>query len=159
MPSNHLILCCPLLFLSAVFPSIRVFSSELALCTPQPGSMRQMRAYSFGNTRTTLEPESRAHLCFLLGVPKLFSNRVFLVLAVTMVRSTGAGPHARIRQGEPGAPGARLCGQAWSRLLQGHRGEDRRRGTPGENVGKNSLCAGSLSPESAHSYFGGSRYF
>ena len=127
--------------------------------TPQPGSMRQMRAYSFGNTRTTLEPESRAHLCFLLGVPKLFSNRVFLVLAVTMVRSTGAGPHARIRQGEPGAPGARLCGQAWSRLLQGHRGEDRRRGTPGENVGKNSLCAGSLSPESSHSYFGGSRYF
>ena len=31
MPSNHLILCHPLLFLSSVFPSIRVFSSELAL--------------------------------------------------------------------------------------------------------------------------------
>jgi len=31
MPSNHLILCCPLLLLSSVFPSIRVFSSELAL--------------------------------------------------------------------------------------------------------------------------------
>ena len=31
MPSNHLILCCPLLFLPSVFPSIRVFSSELAL--------------------------------------------------------------------------------------------------------------------------------
>ena len=30
MPSNHLILCCPLL-LSSVFPSIRVFSSESAL--------------------------------------------------------------------------------------------------------------------------------
>ena len=26
MPSNHLILCCPLLFLPSVFPSIRVFS-------------------------------------------------------------------------------------------------------------------------------------
>ena len=31
MPSNHLILCCPLLFLPLVFPSIRVFSSGLAL--------------------------------------------------------------------------------------------------------------------------------
>ena len=31
MPSNYLILCCPLLLLPAVFPSIRVFSSESAL--------------------------------------------------------------------------------------------------------------------------------
>ena len=31
MPSNHLILCHPLLLLSSIFPSIRVFSSEWAL--------------------------------------------------------------------------------------------------------------------------------
>ena len=31
MPSNHLILCQPLLLLASVFPSIRVFSSESAL--------------------------------------------------------------------------------------------------------------------------------
>ena len=31
MPSNHLILCQPLLLQPSVFPSIRVFSSELAL--------------------------------------------------------------------------------------------------------------------------------
>ena len=31
MPSNHLILCCSLLFLPSIFPSIRVFSSESAL--------------------------------------------------------------------------------------------------------------------------------
>ena len=31
MPSNHLILGCPLLLLPSVFPSIRVFSNELAL--------------------------------------------------------------------------------------------------------------------------------
>ena len=31
MPSNHLILCCPLLLLPSIFPSNRVFSSELAL--------------------------------------------------------------------------------------------------------------------------------
>ena len=28
MPSNYLILCCPLLFLPSIFPSIRVFSNE-----------------------------------------------------------------------------------------------------------------------------------
>ena len=32
MPSNHLILCHPLLFLSSIFPSIKVFSNESALC-------------------------------------------------------------------------------------------------------------------------------
>jgi len=31
IPSNHLILCCPLLFLPSIFPRIRVFSNELAL--------------------------------------------------------------------------------------------------------------------------------
>ena len=31
MPSNHLILCRPLLLLPSIFPSIRVFSNELAL--------------------------------------------------------------------------------------------------------------------------------
>ena len=31
MPSNHLILCCPLLLLPSIFPSIRVFSSESAV--------------------------------------------------------------------------------------------------------------------------------
>ena len=31
MPSNHLILCCPLLLLPSFFPSIRVFSNESAL--------------------------------------------------------------------------------------------------------------------------------
>ena len=31
MPSNHLILCRPLLLLPSIFPSIRVFSNESAL--------------------------------------------------------------------------------------------------------------------------------
>ena len=32
IPSNRLILCCPLLLLPSIFPSIRVFSRESALC-------------------------------------------------------------------------------------------------------------------------------
>ena len=31
MPSNHLILCCPLLLLPSIFPIVRVFSNELVL--------------------------------------------------------------------------------------------------------------------------------
>ena len=36
MPSNHLILCHPLLLLSSTFPSIRVFSNESVLCIKWP---------------------------------------------------------------------------------------------------------------------------
>ena len=36
MPSNHLILCCPLLLPPSIFPSIRVFSNESALCIRWP---------------------------------------------------------------------------------------------------------------------------
>ena len=32
MPSNHLVLCRPLLLLPSIFPSIRVFSNESVLC-------------------------------------------------------------------------------------------------------------------------------
>ena len=41
MLSNHLILCCPLLLLPAFFPSIRVFSNELAR------HIRQLKYWSF----------------------------------------------------------------------------------------------------------------
>ena len=36
MPPSHLILCCPLLLLPSIFPSIRVFSNELTLCIRWP---------------------------------------------------------------------------------------------------------------------------
>ena len=42
MPSNHLVLCHPLLLLPSLFPGIRVFSSELAL------SIRWPKYWSFG---------------------------------------------------------------------------------------------------------------
>ena len=43
MPSNHLILCRPLLFLPSIFPSIRVFSNQSALCIRWP----KYRSFSF----------------------------------------------------------------------------------------------------------------
>ena len=38
MPSDHLILCCPLLLLPSIFPNIRVFSNESTLCMRWPKS-------------------------------------------------------------------------------------------------------------------------
>ena len=36
MAANHLILCCPLLLLPSIFPSIRVFSNQSVLCIRWP---------------------------------------------------------------------------------------------------------------------------
>ena len=36
MPSNNLVICCPLLLLPSIFPRIRVFSNESALCIRWP---------------------------------------------------------------------------------------------------------------------------
>ena len=36
MPSDHLNLCCPLLLLPSIFPNVRVFSNESALCIKWP---------------------------------------------------------------------------------------------------------------------------
>ena len=36
MPSSHLVLCHPLLFLTSIFPSIKVFSNESVLCIRWP---------------------------------------------------------------------------------------------------------------------------
>ena len=44
MPSNHLILCHPFLFLPSIFLSIRVFYNESALCIRWPKNW----SFSFG---------------------------------------------------------------------------------------------------------------
>ena len=41
IPSNHLILCYPLLLLPSIFPNVRVFSNELVLC------IRWLKYWSF----------------------------------------------------------------------------------------------------------------
>ena len=43
MPSNHLILCCPLLLPPSIFPRIRILSSESVLCIRWP----KYRSFSF----------------------------------------------------------------------------------------------------------------
>ena len=53
MPSNHLILCHPLLLLPSIFPSIRVFSKQSALC------IRWRKYWSFSFTISPTNEYSR----------------------------------------------------------------------------------------------------
>ena len=52
MPSNHLTLCHPLLLLPSIFPSIRVFSNESALCIRWP----KYWSFSFNISPTNEHP-------------------------------------------------------------------------------------------------------
>ena len=52
MPSNHLILCRPLLLLPSILPSIRVFSNESALCIRWP----KYWSFSFNISPTNEHP-------------------------------------------------------------------------------------------------------
>ena len=52
MPSNHLILCPPLLFLPEIFPSIRVFANESAL----PSRWPKYWSFSFKSSSTNEHP-------------------------------------------------------------------------------------------------------
>ena len=47
MPSNHLILCCPLFLLPSIFPSIRVFSNKSVLCIRWPKKVEYHRIDAF----------------------------------------------------------------------------------------------------------------
>jgi len=71
MPSNHLILCLPLLLLPSIFPSIRGFSSKSALHTRRAKVLELQLQVSFGNpnSQTCLSPTLfYAHSC-LVTVP------------------------------------------------------------------------------------------
>ena len=52
MPSNHPILCLPLLFLPSIFPNIRVFSNEAVLCIRWP----KYWSFSFNITPSNEHP-------------------------------------------------------------------------------------------------------
>ena len=54
MPSNHLILCHPLILLPSIFPSIRVFSNELALHIRWPKFWRFSFSISPSNENSEL---------------------------------------------------------------------------------------------------------
>ena len=64
MLSNHLLLCCPLLLLPSVFPSIKVFSNELAVC---------IRCPEYGSFSVSLSNEYSGLISFRIGGFDLFA--------------------------------------------------------------------------------------
>ena len=76
MPSNHLILCCSLLLLPSIFPSIRVFSNESVLCIRWP------KYWSFSFSISPSNEYSRLisfrmdwlDLLAVQGLSRIFSN-------------------------------------------------------------------------------------
>ena len=89
MPSTHLNLCCPLLFLPSIFPSIRVFSKELVLHIRWPNywsfsislSNEYLGQISLGLTGLiSLQPKglSRGFSNTTVQKPQLFSTQLSL---------------------------------------------------------------------------------
>ena len=76
MPSNHLILCHPLLLLPSIFPSTRVFSNESALCIRCPKYWSFSFSISPSNEYSGLISFRMDWLAVLLskGLSRVFSN-------------------------------------------------------------------------------------
>ena len=89
MPSNYLILCHSLLLLSSFFPSIRVFSSELALCISWPKWWSFSFIISLSNEYSGLI--SFTLTCLISFLPKGLS-RVFSNTTVRKHQFFGAQP-------------------------------------------------------------------
>ena len=76
IPSNHLILCCPLLLLPSVFPSIRFFSNESVLCIKWPNYWSFSFSISPSNEYSGLIPLGWTVWTCLLSnkLSRVFSN-------------------------------------------------------------------------------------
>ena len=76
MPSNHLILCHPLLLPSSIFPSIRVFSNESVLCIRWPNIRVSASASVFPMNTQDWFPLGRTGWISLQckGLSRVFSN-------------------------------------------------------------------------------------
>ena len=74
MPSNHLILCRPLLLLPSIFPNIRVFSNESSLCIRWP----KYWSFSFNISPTSEYPGLIGWTGWISlqskGLSRIFSN-------------------------------------------------------------------------------------
>ena len=111
MPSNHLVLCCPLLLLPSIFPSIRVFSNKSALRIRWPKYCSFSFSISHSNEYSGKEKESEvAQSCPTLCHPTNRSTPSFpvhhqlLELAQTHVHrvSDALKSYLKTKYGYPG---------------------------------------------------------
>ena len=83
MPSNHLVLYCPLLLLPSIFPSIRVFSNESALHIRWPKYWRFSFSISLSNEYSGLI-SFRIERFDLLAVGSLYMKQTPLTSYITL---------------------------------------------------------------------------
>ena len=76
IPSNHLVLCCPLFLLPSVFPSLRVFSSELLFASSSQTILASASASVLPVSTQGFFPLGLTGLISLLskGLSRVFSN-------------------------------------------------------------------------------------
>ena len=80
MPSNHLILCYPLLLPPSIIPSIRVFSNELALCIRWPEYWIFSFSISPSNEYSELPGKPVLYICpHIIFVQKQVYFIIFLI--------------------------------------------------------------------------------
>ena len=78
MPSNHLVLCCPLLLWPSIFPSIRVFSNESALRIRWPKDWRFSFSIGPSNESSWLVDQIQTDCVCLVYSVLLFKLVIFL---------------------------------------------------------------------------------
>ena len=119
MPSNHLILCRPLLLPSSIFPSIRVFPNDSALHIRLP----KYWSFSFSLWETPLHIHER--LC-MKTFPGGTVDRSFLPMKGTQVPIPGPGRAHRPRSSSTWVPQPlSLCSGVWESqpLMPEHPGD------------------------------------
>ena len=96
MPSNHLILCRPLLLLPSIFPSIRVFSNESVLHIRWPKYLFQLQHQSFqwssfGGSANILELDSGDGGSVVKNLPVSIGDAGDMDSIPELGRSSGGG--------------------------------------------------------------------
>ena len=86
MPSNHIILCCPLLLLLSVFPSIKVFSNESALLIMLP----KYWSFSFNISASNEHPGLIFSMDCWISLQSKGLSRVFSSTTVRKLQFFGA---------------------------------------------------------------------
>ena len=82
IPSNHLILCRPLLLLPSIFPSIRVFSNELALHIRWPFTSFFEFLENRDHTLLLSNPQYSLHIYQYLNNFLINLNIVYLIFCI-----------------------------------------------------------------------------
>ena len=89
MPSNHLIVCCSLLLMSSIFPSIQVYSNDSALCIRWPKYWNS--SFRISPSRTGIQDWFPLGLTGLIFLSKRLS-RIFSSTTIWKYQFFGAQP-------------------------------------------------------------------